>query len=304
MQPRRLSLLGVCLLCFACIGASCDGGKPPAQAGAAEVDGQNPGAADRSSDGPQVEDLPMVDTSELTDAEKAVWVGLINEQLSPCGDPVSVGSCAAGQAKCAGCVPAARYLTRLVMAGHERDTIVEHYTARFGATGKVEVPLGESPVRGAPMAPVTIVEFSDFQCPHCGRAHPQLSRALAELDGRVKLIFKHYPLSGHPRAVPAAMAAEAAREQGKFWEMHDLLFEHQDKLEDPHLLAYAEQLGLDIPKFKEAMASPSLKARIEADRDLGRRLGVASTPTIIINGRRFGEGSDALMPYLREEVEL
>ena len=278
------------------MGASCDGGRKPAAEPGSES--AEPVAGER------VDELPQVDVSELTDAEQEVFVELINSQLSPCGDPVSVGRCVVDQHKCGSCLTAARYLSRLVMEGHEREVISEHYKGRFDPGKAAEPKLGDSPSRGASMARVTIVEFSDFECPYCGLAHPQLARVLREFEGRVRMVFKHYPLSGHPHALPAAKAAEAARLQGKFWEMHDLLFEHQRELDDAALERYAQQLGLDLERFRADLASEAVKARIEADRAEGKRLGVDSTPSIFINGRRFREAPKNLAAYMREETEL
>ena len=151
------------------------------------------------------------------------------------------------------------------MEGYDRATIEQQYTGRFAQGQRAEIRHEGAKVRGAPMAPVTIVEFSDFQCPYCGAAHPELTRLLREFDGQVKLVFKYFPLSGHDRAMPAARAAEAAARQGKFWEMHDMLFEHQHELEDADFERYANALGLDM----ESSRRTSSRARC-------RR---ASTPT-------------------------
>jgi protein-disulfide isomerase len=159
-------------------------------------------------------------------------------------------------------------------------------------------------VRGAPMAPVTIVEFSDFQCPYCGAAHPGLTRLLREFDGQVKLVFKYFPLSGHERAMPAARAAEAAARQGKFWEMHDMLFEHQHELEDADFERYANALGLDMDKFRTDIVSSEVQARIDADRTEGDKLKLEGTPTIYVDGRLLREPFKALPAYLKEELEL
>src|SRR5262249_49447632 len=156
------------------------------------------------------------------------------------------------------------------------------YTGRFGKSGKVDIHTDGARVRGAPMAPVTIVEFSDFQCPFCGAAHPELKRLLREFEGQVKLAFKYFPLSAHERALPAAKAAEAAARQGKFWEMHDLLFEHQRQLEDADLERYATSLGLDLERFKADMASPEVLEKIEADRKEGEKLEIQGTPTMYV----------------------
>jgi len=295
MQRPRLIRCSLVLSCVVCLGASCDSGSRSAQSPAAASEG--------AGQGERIDELAGVDTSDLTDAEKELWATLVNEQLSPCGDPVSVARCVADKRSCGACVTAARYVMRLVMEGHDGDTIREHYAGRFGKKPALEPGMEGVPVRGAPMAPVTIVEFSDFQCPYCGRAHPELSRTVAQGEGKVKLVFKHYPLSGHSRALPAALAAEAAGRQGKFWEMADLLFENQTALEDGDLLGYAQQLGLDMDRFKADMASDEVRARIDADRAEGAKLGVSATPTLFIGGRKFQESPQNLGDYVREELE-
>lgn len=297
MRPERSKLVALAALSLVSLGASCDkgGGKQP----------QSPAAAAApASSADRVEKLEGVDISELTDAEVDLWVGLVNEQLSPCGDPLSVARCVAGKNKCGACITGARYLTRLVMEGYDRATIEQHYTGRFGDKGKVDLELDGARVRGAPMAPVTIVEFSDFQCPFCGAAHPDLARLLREFDGQVKLVFKHFPLSAHSRAVPAARAAEAAAKQGKFWEMHDVLFEHQRALEDADLERYAQMIGLDMERFKADFASKEVEERVDADRKQGESLKLEGTPTIFVDGRLLREPLKALPAYLKEELEL
>ena len=295
MQPARPKLVALAALCLVSLGASCDRG-PKAQSSAS--------AAAPKPTGERIEHLDGIDTSELTDAEASMWVGLINDQLSPCGDPLSVARCVAEKHKCGGCVTAARYLTRLVMEGYDQQTIEQHYAGRFAKEQRVEFDMSKAHVRGAPMAPVTIVEFSDFQCPYCGAAHPELARLLREFEGQVKLVFKYFPLSAHERAMPAAHAAEAAARQGKFWEMHDLLFEHQHELEDADLRHYAQVLGLDEERFKADLASPEVEERIEADRKEGDALKIEGTPTIYVDGRLLREPFKALPAYLKEELEL
>jgi thiol-disulfide isomerase/thioredoxin len=268
--------------------------------------GSAPGAVDSKSAprAPRVEEVQQVDTSQLTDAEKNLWRDLINDQLSPCGDPSSVAKCATERSKCGACVTAARYLARLVMEGYDRTTLVDHYRTRFGSKDKPALPLDDAPSRGAPMAKVTIVEFSDFQCPHCAAAHPELTRLLREFDGRVRLVYKYFPLSNHTRAVAAAHAAEAARAQGKFWEMHDLLFEHQRELEEPDIQKYATQLGLDLARFERDLNAEATSQRVEADKALGQKLGIEATPSFFVDGRQFRESPRNLAAYIKEELEL
>jgi protein-disulfide isomerase len=263
-------------------------------------------APDRSAKAgaPRIETLEQVDTSDLTDAEKSLWADLANDQLSPCGDPVSVAKCVATHNKCGACVTAARYLARMVTEGYDRQTVVDQYQGRFAKDRTVQLSLADAPSRGAPMAKVTLVEFSDFQCPHCGAAHPELVQLLRTFDGSVRLVYKYFPLTGHPRAMPAARAAEAARLQGKFWEMHDLLFEHQSSLNDEDLTKYAQQLGLDLTRFAADMSSEAVQKRLDASKAEGQKLGVEATPSFYVNGRQFRESPRALVAYVREELDL
>jgi protein-disulfide isomerase len=217
---------------------------------------------------------------------------------------MSVARCVSTKHKCGACLTSAKYLTRLVMEGYDRATIEEHYAGRFGDKSKVDFDLDGARVRGAPMAPITIVEFSDFQCPFCGAAHPELSSLLREFEGQVKLVFKHFPLSTHSRAISAAKAAEAAALQGKFWEMHDILFEHQKQLEDADLERYAQMLGLDMERFKADIASAEVQERVDADRKQGEALKIEGTPTMFIDGRLLREPLKALPAYLKEQLEL
>lgn len=294
LAGRATILVALAALSVVSSGASCDR-SPTAQVAT---------SAAPAGDGERVEQLEGVETSELTDAEVELWRDLVNERLSPCGDPLSVGRCAAARARCGACLTAARYLVRLVMEGYDKQTIEQHYEGRFADKGRKALALDDAPVRGAPMAPVTIVEFSDFQCPYCAAAHPELDRLVREFEGQVKLVFKHFPLGGHPRAAAAARAAEAARQQDKFWEMHDVLFQNQRALEDADLERYAGMVGLDVERFKADMASEEVHERVEADRALGEQLGVEGTPTVYVNGRLLREPFKALPAYLREELEL
>lgn len=282
---------------FVLMGASCSGSSDEH----ASSDEHSGSSAEPRQE--RVETIPAVDVSELTGPERRIFVSLVNDVLSPCGDPVSVGRCAVQGGTCRQCVPAARYIVRLIGEGYERSEIEELYEMRYGRDTRVEVDTDGFPTRGAVMGRITIVEFSDFQCPHCGAAHPILQQILREYEGEVRLVFRQYPLPGHPRAQPAARAALAAGQQNKFWEMADLLFAHQDALEDADLDRYATQIGLDMERFHTDIASPEIQARIDADREAGRQIGVEGTPTFVINGRRFHEAPSALGRYVAEELD-
>jgi protein-disulfide isomerase len=153
------------------------------------------------------------------------------------------------------------------------------------AVQKVEV--GNAPVKGPKNAPVTIVAFSDFECPFCGRVNPTLKQIEDTYKGKVKIAFKHQPLSFHANAKPAAMASMAAHEQGKFWEYHDKLFANQRALDRASLERYAQELGLNMAKFKAALDSNKFEAQVTADSQEGMRLGANGTPTFFINGRQI-----------------
>jgi Na+/H+ antiporter NhaA len=141
-------------------------------------------------------------------------------------------------------------------------------------------------VRGPSGAPVTVVEYGDFECPYCGQAEPVVRELLAEF-GDVAYVWRHVPLNDvHPNAQLAAEAAEAAADQGAFWEMHDLLLAHQDALRSDDLIGYAEQLGLDLDRFSRALQEHSGAARVAEDVDSADLSGVSGTPTFFVNGRR------------------
>lgn len=147
----------------------------------------------------------------------------------------------------------------------------------------------DSHKEGAKEGKVTLVEFGDFQCPACGAAHPTVKQLLAEYEGKVTFVFRNFPLPMHKNAEIAAQAAEAAGEQGKFFEMHDMLFTNQGEWENSNkpldvFMTYAKELKLDEEKFKEAVESGKFKKKVESDVKDGYAVGVNSTPTFFING--------------------
>lgn len=141
--------------------------------------------------------------------------------------------------------------------------------------------------KGSRNAPITIVEFSDFQCPFCARVSPTIQQLLKQYPGQVKWVFKHFPLAFHPDAPLAHEASLAAGEQGKFWEMHDLIFLNQRAMKRQDLIKYAKQLGLDLDRFLTALDSGKYQTIVERDKAEGARLGVNATPTFFINGRKL-----------------
>jgi len=154
-----------------------------------------------------------------------------------------------------------------------------------------EIAIDGQPTKGGQSAAVTVVEFTDFQCPSCAAAHPVLDRLVAESGGRVRLVVRDFPLAQHENAFKAAEAAEAAREQGKYWEYADLLFRNQSALAVDNLKQYATALGLDRAKFDAALDTGKYAEQVRRDLFDGQKLGVSGTPTIFVNGRRVRNNS-------------
>ena len=162
--------------------------------------------------------------------------------------------------------------------------------------------------RGMPTARVTVEEFSDFQCPACGILEPGLRRVMSDYKDRVNFVFRNFPLQMHKYAFQAARAAEAAGQQGKFWEMHDLLYDNQKEWSESmeprvQFEAYATRIGLDVQRFKADMERQDLADRIKADLQRGSSLNVKGTPTVYLNGRELVPGKLVTEEDLRREID-
>jgi protein-disulfide isomerase len=150
-----------------------------------------------------------------------------------------------------------------------------------------KVDAGKSEAKGPKDAPLTMIIFSDFQCPFCKRVEPTLAQIEKEYGGKVRQVWKNYPLPFHNNAEPAAEAAMAAHAQGKFWQMHDKLFQNQQALDQAALEKYAGELGLNVAKFKADVEAKKFKASIESETKEGQAVGVNGTPAVFINGRKI-----------------
>jgi len=149
---------------------------------------------------------------------------------------------------------------------------------------RIAVDVDDDPSKGPADAKVTIVQFAEYQCPYCGKANTTVNELLKNYDGKIHVVFRDFPLSFHPRAIPAAVAANCAGAQGKYWDMHDLLMDHQRQLEDTDLEGYAKQVGVDMDQWKTCLSDPKIKQEISADMAAGSAVGVSGTPAFFING--------------------
>lgn len=169
----------------------------------------------------------------------------------------------------------------LLRSLRERFDVVSHLDPH-----RVEIESGESPTKGPENAPVTVVEFSDFQCPYCARINPALAEVRERFGDKVRVEFRQFPLRQiHPQAQKAAEAALCAGDQDKFWQMHDALFESQQQLAQLDYKAKAAELGLDTARFSSCLDSEAKAEAVQADLEAGRKAGVSGTPALYVNGR-------------------
>ncbi len=163
-------------------------------------------------------------------------------------------------------------------------------TTQWEAVLTMPVTQDRDHIQGPADAAVTLVQYGDYECPYCGAAYPIIKEVQARMGERLRFVFRNFPIStSHPHAERAAEAAEAAAAQGRFWEMHDLLYENQRRLRDEDLRAYAEQLGLDVELFEKELAEHVHAERVHEDFMSGVRSGVNGTPTFYINGARHDD---------------
>ncbi len=169
---------------------------------------------------------------------------------------------------------------------------------------RVVVAVDDDPFLGPADAPVTIVEFSDYQCPYCSRAEPVVKQVLEKYKGKVKFVYRDYPLSFHPFAAKASEASQCANDQGKFWEFHDALYADQSKLSVPDMEATAGRLGLNAEKFKSCLDSGKHAAEVKKDMDDATKAGVNSTPSFFINGVAVvgAQGPEAFSDIIDQEL--
>ena len=273
---------------------ACSGGTsakpPPKGPAAAVVDAAPPPAAARAAPaGPTLTSFPAVDVSGLPPDKQAAFAQIVNDEICPCDCPKSFAACLQEGTQCRPAVLLAQWLVKQLDADLPQDVLAEalakEIAGGFAAKPKTPNVAGYS-TKGARAAKWTLVEYADFECAHCRVA----SSALDELVKRrsdVQVVFKHFPLSFHPMARQAAIAAEAASRQGKFWEMHDAIFATQELLDEKLLLGHAKAIGLDVPRFQKDLADPAVAQKVDDSRNEGASFGVEATPMFLVNGRPY-----------------
>ena len=261
------------------------------------------GAADKEKTGsttqpeggsaiPQAKDpprpLPGIETAKLSQERQQAFWDVASRLYAPCTDQaVTLVQCVEEARPCGGCQPMASLVAEQVERGVNRSNAAQAATLRFAPDTVKAVPLRNSPAKGPASAAVTIVVFSDFECPACGATVPLLSEVADKHPNDVRLVHKYFPLSKHLRAKAAAKAAFAAQKQNKYWAMEKIIFENQSALADEDLDKYAEKVGLDMAQYRIDKASAEADEVIERDIADGDAAGLKFTPFVLVNGRLF-----------------
>ena len=197
------------------------------------------------------------------------------------------------------------YLRQERMTAHGKELLAKHEVVVYLDPPRVEIDVAGHPSKGPESAPLTLVEFSDFECPFCSRVNPSIAAVRKTYGDQLRVVFRQFPLPIHPRAPKAAEASLCAHDQGKFWEMHDLLFEEQRKLAVDDLKEKAVRLGLDAESFSSCLDGGKYAAQVAADLEEGRRLGVSGTPALFLNGRFLPGGAlpeEQLAEFIDQEL--
>ena len=262
------------------------------------------------------QDAPAQSTATLFTSTLATWQmkvkpldfaqSLDNRLVFVLGDDSKVHIYSSGDGAEMGAVPVAKETVAIDIAPRGEMLFLvdskKNYTA-LDISFAQDIDTTGSPFLGKKDAPVTLVVFSDFQCPFCSKVQPLLEEALKNNPDKLKVVFKHLPLQMHKQARPAALAAIAADEQGKFWQMHDKLFASSKNLSKENIEKAAEEIGLDMEKFKKDVASAETEAKLKKDMTDAGKAGVGGTPTLFINGRQVkGPGGNVLQEMIDQEL--
>jgi protein-disulfide isomerase len=257
------------------------------------------------------ETLNDVDLSGLTPVQKKAVLKIVREQDCSCQCGMKTAECIMKDSNCS----YSRTIAKIAIQGVKDGKSLIEISKLMDASPKahrpklleapINIAVDGAPVKGPADARITLVEFSDFECPYCSAAEKQVDIVMAAYPKDVKLIYKQFPLSMHPHAQMAAEASLAARDQGKFWEMYDVLFKNYRRLSNDNILIWAKEIGLNMDKFKTDLVSGKYKAVVAKDLADGEAAGVYGTPAFYINGKQYnGEVTlAALKPILAAELK-
>jgi protein-disulfide isomerase len=234
--------------------------------------------------------LPRADLHTLTDQQRAQFLEVAGDTFGYAGCNETLARCLGANVTDKHALREAELVKALLLDGSSTSAVidmVERYYASFAPQKRQKLQEQDCAQLGDPKAPVAVVEFSDYQCPHCAAAAKPLRDLVRGLSSKVRLCFKYFPLPGHNRAQIAAGCAEFARQRGRFWDMSDLLFAHQEELGDNELKSLARQLGLDGETMLRQVYAGRFDAVIERQKREGMDAGVRATPTLFFNGRQL-----------------
>lgn len=239
--------------------------------------------------------LPGVDLNGLSAKQKASVLDILRERGCSCGCSMKLAECRVMDPACAYSTNLAITVVESVKAGKTKaETFAAldsskwaHLQEQKMLDDAVQIPVAGSPSVGPANAKLTLVEFSDFQCPYCAVAVGEINALLKAYPTQVKLIFKQFPLETHPQADLAAAAAIAAHKQGKFWPMHDAMFAHRNDLSRKNLMVLAKEIGLNVEQFESDIDSTEVRETVVRDVQDGDRAHVEGTPTLFISGQRY-----------------
>jgi protein-disulfide isomerase len=255
-------------------------------------------------------DLPGVDFSGLTPAQKKTAAAILRDDGCACGCSMKIAECRVKDPKCAVSRSMAAMIIKELHDGKSAEEARAAVAAKIGGPravleGPVVISIDGDPVKGPSDAKITLVEFSDFQCPYCSKAVAEADAVLRKYPKDVRLVFKQFPLDAHSQARMAAEASLAAHAQGKFWPMHDKLFANSHELSRDHILGWAKEIGLDMTKFKGDFESGKYKSAVEREISQGETAGVEGTPSFFVNGKHYNGGLELAEfgPILEAEMK-
>jgi protein-disulfide isomerase len=259
------------------------------------------------------QNLPAADFTGLTSGQQALALKVLRTNACPCGCGMKMAECRTKDPSCSYSKGLAAIVVDAIRKGANEAAVLAaldasplmHRAAPKLLEDAVAIPIDGAPFLGPKDARVTLVEFSDFQCPYCAQAVGKLNAVLKAYPNQVKLVFKQYPLDSHSQAALAAAAALAAHRQGKFWPLHDAMFAGRAHLSRQTILAMAGAVGLDTRRFEQDWDSAAVKQALAREQTEGDKAGVDSTPTVFIDGQKYNGALDlaVISPIIETELK-